>query len=163
MSVHRVSFPQTGRRWFRAAWSLVPLCCLSLGGCGRDYSVVPVSGTVTRGDTPVANATVRFQPKTEGGSKANPGPGSYGKTDENGKYVLEVQTEAGLKGAVPGKHKVTIETGGPASEKALADDSVMPISTDIPAAFRKGVMFEVPAGGTDQADFDLNNPPPPAQ
>jgi len=138
------------------------LCCLSLCGCGKGYSVVPVSGTITRGDTPVANATVRFQPKTEGGSKANPGPGSYGKTDRDGHYVLEVQTGDGLKGAVPGKHKVTVQTGGPDAEKARNSDEILPISTDIPAAFRKGVMFEVPPGGTDQANFDLNNPPPPA-
>src|SRR5215470_13236777 len=95
---------------------LLPLlAALAVGavGCGNDQ-VAPVSGRVTLDGQPLANAAVTFQPvRTEG--KGNPGPGSGGFTDADGRYTLKVTgTEA--RGAVVGKHKVTISLVPPKSE-----------------------------------------------
>src|SRR5260370_15115234 len=64
-------------------------------GCGGT-NVVAVSGRVTIGDKPIANATVIFYPLSD---EQNPGPGSQGKTDKDGKFSLELV--AGGKKAGP--------------------------------------------------------------
>src|SRR5262249_20453624 len=46
-----------------------------------------------------------FQPTGEG--QVNPGPGSSGRTDENGAYSLQV-IGVGAKGAVVGLHRVEV-------------------------------------------------------
>lgn len=70
------------------------------GGSGPALEMRPVSGTLTWDDgSPIAGAQINFLP-TEGG------PGSSGHTDESGKFTLALGT--GIKGAVVGKHKITI-------------------------------------------------------
>src|SRR5262245_48265312 len=83
--------------------SLALLLLLPCLGCGG-VKYAPVSGKVTMDGQPLSNAHVNFQPIAEG--TMNPGPGSHGKTDENGNYTLEVV--GGGQGAVVGKHRVTV-------------------------------------------------------
>jgi hypothetical protein len=124
-------------------------------GCG-EARIVPVSGRVTLGGRPVANAMVIFQPFSK---ERNPGPGSQGKTDGDGRFTLQLMTGA-RKGALVGPHKVSIT--------AYEGDVVPSSGSDM--VFRKRVIpseynvnskltFIVPAGGTTEANFDLPAPP----
>src|SRR5437868_8923013 len=72
-------------------------------GCGRG-NLAPVSGRVTLDDKPLARATVIFQPVSQ---ERNPGPGSAGKTDDQGQFTLQMMTGT-VQGAILGKHKVSI-------------------------------------------------------
>jgi hypothetical protein len=94
---------------------------LSLG-CSSDSAKtpvwpdpVPVSGTVTYGDQPLADAMVTFSPT---GTTA--GQGAAGLTDNSGKYVLQAPWTDGKTrpGAIPGTYKVSI------SRMVKADGSV---------------------------------------
>lgn len=66
-------------------------------GCRSGIELLPVSGVVTLDGKPVEQATVLFKPET--------GPVAYGQTDAAGRFELST---AGRKGAVPGKHLVSI-------------------------------------------------------
>jgi hypothetical protein len=125
---------------------------LVAAGCGGP-KFVPVSGRVTLGNRPIARAKVLFQPLS---GELNPGPGSQGETDSDGRFTLQSMT-GDRKGALVGKHKVSIT--------AYEGDGDIPSSgSDMP--FRKRIIpdeynvkskliFEVPAGGTSEANFDL--------
>src|SRR5262245_3421686 len=91
---------------FRRPWMLAALAVV-LAGCSRGpYQVASVSGRVTLDGQPLPSAAVLFQPVAPEGN-INPGPGSYGITDEDGRYSMTlVGVES--KGAVVGKHKVRI-------------------------------------------------------
>lgn len=69
-------------------------------GCSGDQKVGAVSGMITIDGTPVDLATVCFIPEF--------GRSSVGKTDEKGRYTLNYVS--GRKGALVGKHKVTVST-----------------------------------------------------
>jgi hypothetical protein len=123
-------------------------------GCGSS-KFVPVSGRVTLGGQPLVNATVIFQPQSK---ELNPGPGSRGKTDGDGRFQLRLQTGQG-DGALIGPHNVSITA-------YEGDDSIPSSGSDM--KFRKRIYpldsntkltFEVPPGGTTAADFDLPAPP----
>ena len=133
-------------------------------GCGSGSKYVPVSGVVTLNGKPYPNAAVMFQP-VGGKDNQNPGRGSSGLTDQNGRFVLK--TDDGVDGAVIGTHQVKIITveenmvgfdpaiGSPdntSNKKAKID----PIPTDWRTMGKN--TFDVPAGGTDQANFDITNP-----
>lgn len=132
-----------------------------LAGCGKaPYDTASVSGRVTVNGQPVPKAAVMFQPIATGG-KNNPGPGSYGVTDADGRYTLKlVGLETG--GAVVGKNKVRIENytepGDPSDDRPMK--RVKP-TVPIPLKYNRGeaiLEFDVPAGGTDKADFELKGP-----
>ncbi|MEX0728465.1 MAG: carboxypeptidase-like regulatory domain-containing protein [Planctomycetaceae bacterium] len=82
--------------------------CL-LAGCGPSVETptwpdpVPVSGAVTYGDEPLANAQVIFVPEGE-----TVGKGGSGRTDDSGKYTVKSQSASGdlQDGLIPGKYKV---------------------------------------------------------
>ncbi|MEX1026648.1 MAG: hypothetical protein WD049_01385, partial [Candidatus Paceibacterota bacterium] len=76
-------------------------------GCGGDgYRMAPVSGTVMLDGAPLPNASVTFSPSAQGQSE-QAGPGSYGRTNEQGKYSLKrIDTDA--NGALVGNHRVEI-------------------------------------------------------
>jgi hypothetical protein len=158
------------RGWVLSLSFLIPF--LGCGKSGPQYA--PVSGVVKLNGVPYKDAVVTFQPI---GSPANPNPGrgSSAYTDENGKFTL--MTSEGQMGAVVGKHRVQITTK---FETVMAG---IPEGWDLntrgtpdggefraPAAFQKTRVdpippewhgetgnkeFEVPAGGTDQANFDI--------
>jgi hypothetical protein len=139
----------------------VGLLVVSLVGCdsgGPQYA--NVSGVVTLNGKPYAGAIVKFQPV---GTKdnVNPGRGSYAHTDENGRFNLVVDDK--IKGAVVGKHRVAIttvqENRVPEADPAVGtpDGAAKILIDPIPPEWnsKSTKEFEVPAGGTDKAHFDI--------
>jgi hypothetical protein len=127
-------------------------------GCGASTKFAPVSGKVTLNGQPLAKATVSFQPiAPEGTMEA--APGSAGKTNEKGEYVLKGSN--GKNGAWVGKHRVRIslleEKIGETDERPRGGP---PLGDKIPARYNADSKetFEVPSGGTDKADFTLTKP-----
>ncbi len=121
-------------------------------GCGGSaFDLAPVSGRVTWKGQPLANAHVSFAPT---GSRL-PGPGSYGRTDSEGKFSLRIET-ADREGAVVGQHVVRISTLGDAQSEQ-SDAGVKLPKDRIPPKYNteSTLTFTVNAGGTDQANFDL--------
>jgi len=75
----------------------------AVAGCGDGGPrVVPVTGTVTRNNKPVPNLHINFAPEAEGQT----GRPSWGRSDEQGQFILEYDPER--KGAEIGKHKVFV-------------------------------------------------------
>jgi hypothetical protein len=127
-----------------------------LVGCGG-VSTAPVSGKVILDGKPLAGATVTFMPAE---TKGAPGPPSSGITDENGQYSLTLTTDHSIKGAVVGKHKVSIsaiEGGSDGAAGANPKPRVEKVSAEYNA--NTTLTFDVPAGGTTSADFKIDNPP----
>ena len=125
------------------------LSCLFCAGCGQSVGTAPVSGTVTLNGEPLADAHVSFEPVRD--SATADAVGSFGKTNAEGHYSLELVT-SGQSGAMPGMHVVRITTAK--AEDPSREDS--PITPELaPQQYRTGVQFEVPAGGTDTANFDM--------
>lgn len=141
------------------------LSVFALAGCGvGGPKFVPVSGVVTIDGKPYGKAVVNFQPIGTD-SNPNPGRGSGAHTDESGRFTLV--TDDGDKGAVVGKHRIRIMTRG--NNTVVVDPEVgspdnVPVDTvidPIPASWNvdSNVEFEVPAGGTDKANFDIVTKP----
>jgi hypothetical protein len=121
-------------------------------GCGGPgYKLAPVSGRVTLNGKPLADVQVSFQPSQKG--KAEPGPGSFGTTDADGRYSLRTVTEPPADGAVAGMHVVTFRARSPESLKT--DEAVAPTVMLPVRAVDGSLSFEVPPEGTDRADFNL--------
>src|SRR5437773_4075322 len=79
-----------------------------VAGCGGDGpKLTPVSGVVKVDGKPYPNAMVSFQP-TGGKDPMNPGKGSMGITDAQGRFTLVYGGSE--NGAVVGKHTVRIST-----------------------------------------------------
>lgn len=138
------------------------LLVVLLSGCSKDYETVPVSGRVTLDGQPVANVGLTFVPLAENKEKVNIGPGSLGKTDEEGRFTL--RTVQGDKGAVPTDHIVRMELavsgGGAGSGDELAAPDRTPTKLRLPRSAQDGSLhYQVPPEGTDQADFDLTSDP----
>jgi len=134
---------------------LLPLLLPLAAGCGGPYKTASVSGRVTLNGKPLANAAVLFQPVATQGDN-EPGPGSTGVTDADGHYTLTLIGKKG-KGAIIGKHKVRITKM--AQESDPSDDRPPPFQQ--PSARRNRetqLEFDVPAGGTDAANFSLSSP-----
>lgn len=74
-------------------------------GCGTDLPLAPVSGTVTFEGQPLAGASITTQPI--GVDSNSPGSGSFGQTDDQGRFELELVKPA-VKGAIIGEHRVII-------------------------------------------------------
>jgi len=132
---------------------IVALVVLTLVGCGGSgFQVAPVSGTVTLDGAPLPDASVVFQPIAVGTSDA--GQGSVGKTDAAGKFTL--MTIDKQPGAVVANHRVSISTY---QADETAEGMVITAEEKVPAKFNEEteLVFEVPAGGTDAADFDLTS------
>ena len=151
----------------RKAMMAVAFAAAAVGvGCSGNSAYAPVSGIVTVDGKPYGKAVVTLQPF---GTKENPNPGrgSSAYTDENGKFVLN--TDDGHGGAVVGKHRVRImsrgndvvgfdpATGSPDGDVAApakpGSANVDPIGPEWNANSEKE--FDVPAGGTDKANFDI--------
>lgn len=143
---------------FVAILALAP----SAAGCGggeESVPTVPVSGVVTLDDKPLAGALVRFEPA---GNQAKEGwTDSSGVTDAEGRYTLDASK--GGRGAVVGPHRVTIDLApDPEAVDASTEGAPAPKARPkklIPAKYnsQSTLTFEVPAGGTDAANFDLKS------
>jgi hypothetical protein len=167
-----------------AARLLFLLACLGwLAGCRSEHFVLaPVSGQVLVDGQPVAGLRVAFEPI---GSASNPAPGpeSIGVTDDEGRFQVATLAESPRRGAVVGKCRVRIWTLPANQEDALFDDrnpnydpvkeiavlkeqirsragtkKVQRPTGALPLRYndQTELSFEVPPGGTDQADFSLS-------
>jgi len=131
---------------------------LLASGCNHDpYGVAQVSGKVTLDGKPVPQLAVMFQPVAPEGN-INPGPGSYGITDAEGRYSLRLVGKES-PGAVIGKHKVRMD---PYSEpqSAIGDAPYRPPKplVPIPSKYNRAeaiLEFDVLAKGSNSADFQL--------
>jgi hypothetical protein len=127
-------------------------------GCG-DPKLVSVSGRVTLDGQPLPGAHVVFQP-IAAGKDVNPGSGSYGITDANGRYTLTL-VDTGQSGAFIGKHRVEITI------RSDEDDDTdrrgrRPAAKVVllPRYNRKSQLTaDVPSKGTKEADFALTTKP----
>jgi hypothetical protein len=129
-------------------------------GCGpKPVRIVKVSGRVTLDGKPLPKASVTFAPMATKESP-NPGPTAQGLTDAEGRYQVSVDTAT--PGAVVGKCRIYISTR--LSDPAIDDrDAGGPIKTlpkdKVPPQYNisTGLTFDVPPGGTSEADFDLKS------
>lgn len=127
-----------------------------LAGCGGEtYPLAPVAGTVKLKGKPLADARVGFEPIRKG-ERLNAGPGSYGKTDANGRF--ELTSLDGDPGAVVGMHRVWITTHQ--AEEGPYGSIVTVVEEKLPPKYNveTELTFEVKEGGTDAANFDLSSP-----
>lgn len=136
---------------------LLPLIVLVLG-CDGGPKLAPVSGKVTLNGQPLAEAWLDFQPIATG-DDINPGAGSVGTTDKDGRYTLK--TVHGKTGAVVGKHRVSITLKDPTGGNADADPArgkrgfkQLPVRYN----FQSELTVDVPAGGRSDVDFPLKSP-----
>jgi hypothetical protein len=154
---------------FAAPLTLSLLLC---PGCGERLSVAPVSGTITFEGKPLAGASITTQPIAAGST--NPGPGSFGRTDEQGRFELELVKPA-KKGAIIGEHRVMISPADgatPRTQRQQSAEGEFEVWVDDPRANRNAVgsawparftdgslLLKVPPDGTNEANFDLTEKP----
>lgn len=104
------------------AIALFTVFSIVISGCtGKDYSLAPVSGTVTYEGEPVDKLRVSFSPMPVGDNLAV-GPYSKGKTDSSGKFTLVTRYDE--PGAVAGKHQLAFEYSD-ISESAMGELNMM--------------------------------------
>jgi hypothetical protein len=140
----------TAREFLKvAAVANVVACCIGCGGSAPGH--VPVEGTITLDGAPLEGVQVLFDRPDLG---PNENIGYAGKTNAQGRYVLRVLAADG-EGVPPGNYRVNLTTSVTADPSR--DDSPM-TPERIPPAYRGGKLsFEVPADGTDKADFALKS------
>jgi hypothetical protein len=138
---------------------VLPFCT----GCGPGEGRVPVSGVVTLDGQPLSGVHVMFdQPELS----PNENIGYRGITDESGRYELRPAI-ADDAGAPPGKYRVSLTTAvadptAPVVTRRTgsgfySDEPPVPPER-IPPAYRGGKLtFEVPADGTEEANFELKS------
>jgi hypothetical protein len=141
----------------RACFAVL-LAVLAVGCSGQPYRLAPVSGKVTLNGKPLARAYVHFAPI--GIRNHNPGPTSQGLTDGEGRFTLTVDQEGRPAGAVVGTSKVYITTAGADAKDNQPDAGVKTSKERVPARYNQDttLTYDVPAGGTDAANFDLKAP-----
>lgn len=120
-------------------------------GCGGGDGVdlVPVEGTVTLDGQPLPDAWVTFSPEL--------GRPSSGKTDSEGRYRLQYTPDA--RGAVPGKHHVTISTFVEPDSDSSDSEKQAGKPERIPEKFNKKTTLTVDlvAGKREPRDFALTS------
>jgi hypothetical protein len=151
---------------------LAVLSLLVCAGCGESLPVASVSGRITFEGRPLAGAGITTQPIAR--DTRNPGAGSFGLTDDQGRFELELVKPA-RKGAIIGEHRVMIsKPAKPAanSPSKVSVESDVQVWEDDPRANRAvagdnwprrftdgSLRLTVPPEGTDSADFHLTNKP----
>jgi hypothetical protein len=127
------------------------VCLLSSFGCSKaptPPATVPVSGRVTLGKAPLASATVEFRPI--GDDKSGAVVNAYGTTDSQGHFTMKLGGPfADVAGVPTGKYRVHI---GRFDREAKSGPQQL-----VPARYNRAsqLTFEVAAGGTTEANFDL--------
>jgi hypothetical protein len=130
-----------------------------LTSCESKAKFAPVSGRVTLDGKPLAGAYVYFQPVAPEGKAVAAASGSSAKTNDNGEYKLKGPN--GQDGAWVGRHKVMIDFHsaqvGETDERPPRGG--WPLKNKVPEKYNKDSkeFFEVPADGTDKADFTLTS------
>lgn len=146
----------TSPRWTTATTLGCLIACALAAGCGgSDYDLVPISGTVTLDGAPLAGGVINFQPFAPAGATTG-GPGSTARIGSDGRF--ELATVQGAPGAVLGQHQVKIYSYSPESPVA-SDSDAGPPQERVPPKYnyRSELTFDVPAGGSDQANFALTS------
>ena len=143
--------PSSPRRCVAAAIAMMVIAATV--GCGR-ADMGRVSGVVTFGGKPVADAIVSFRPKNR--------PMAAGRTDAAGRFTLNTYSKG--DGAVKGVNRVSIQPWTPAPE-AVPEPGQDPRPwkdaerADIPKEFRQeetsGLTVEVIAGKRNEFTFEL--------
>ena len=121
------------------------LLAFAVAGCGGG-NTANVSGVVTLDGKPLDGAAVTFTPTTGGDIG-----GSTARTDAQGRYTL--RTVSGDKpGAALGNHRVAVSLS-----KENPKNQDLAVTDVVPARYNQKteLKFDVPAGGTDAANFDL--------
>lgn len=137
---------------FRASCMLV---FVASWGCSPDsYQMAPISGTIRLDGKPLPNATVGFEPTNVAGAIA--GPGSYGRTDDQGRYQLMAPGDR--PGAVVGMNKVWVRTYRAVRGAGEQVKQVLSVER-LPSRYhdQTELTYEVPASGTEHADFELRS------
>lgn len=137
--------------------------CLALAallGCGPAAPrIAKVSGRVTLDGKPLPKASVTFAPMAQKGHE-NPGPTAQGLTDAEGRYAVSV--DAATPGAVVGTCRIYISTrlSDPTIDDRDAGGPIRALPKDkVPQRYNTSteLTFDVPKGGTDQANFELTS------
>lgn len=136
----------------RLSGMLAALILAASVGCNSGPEIGDVSGVVTLDGRPVSGAKVRFipvhQPEHPEASKMM----AIGVTDSEGGYSLVIYN--GPDGAVVGENRVWIST---AVEDENSSKLVVPEKIPYEYNVSSKLMFDVPAEGTDNADFALTS------
>jgi len=137
---------------------MTSLLLCALPGCGgENFSLAPVSGTITLDGEPLADATIVVSPERASlDATANVGPGSTGTTNGEGQFTLT--TIDGRDGAVVGKHSVIISAGG-GRDVSDFDEYGAENAEKVPSRYNTNstLVLEVPAAGTDTVKFELSS------
>jgi hypothetical protein len=139
---------------------LAPMLALVLlVGCGpKPPRVAQVSGRVTLDGKPLPKASVTFVPMASKENQ-NPGPTAQGMTDSDGRY--QVAVDVSTPGAVVGKCRIYVTTilSDPAIDDRDAGGPIRKVRDKVPQRYNQGteLQFEVPPGGTSQANFHLTS------
>ena len=141
-------------------WSLASLLLTALVvGCGDSrFQIAPVAGKVLLDGEPVSNARVVFMPRAQGDDR-EAGYYSQGETDAEGRYRLKTVEKKPQGGAVVGLHRIMITTRRSKIDPNDPDREIVEATERIPLPYSDyrstPLEWEVPAGGTDAADFEL--------
>jgi hypothetical protein len=134
----------------RHSAALIVLAGLGISGCGKAPlevpELIPVSGVVLLKGKPLPKASIIFISEEKGGVSA-------GRTDDLGKYTL-LYAQNAEPGAVTGRHRVEIRTGGEifdASGKLVSETQEI-----LPERFNSNSTLYADVGSVEQpVNFDL--------
>jgi len=141
------------KNYSRHTLLLTTILMLSIVGCDSpEYQLAPVSGQVTMGEQPIVDAQITFQPIADtANGKISVGPGSYGRTDSEGRYRLKT-VDDDRSGAVVGQHSVVITKGQ--DNVGLDTDISTPTESGLPSQAADGSLeITIEPDGTETADF----------
>jgi hypothetical protein len=131
-------------------------------GCGagsKPYKTAAVSGRVTLDGKPLARARVTFLPVHDPKAGAVSGPEAHGETDADGRY--ELKTVFGDRGATMGSNRVMISTRKTEPRPDNPDAPHREVFPEkVPNKYfteKAPLTYDVPAGGTTAADFQLTS------
>jgi hypothetical protein len=138
---------------------------VAMAGCGQGLPVAPASGVVLLDGIPLANASITTQPIAT--DSPNPGPGSFGRTNAEGRFQLELVNPA-MRGAIIGEHRVMIRPAAavPAKIAPQQTENGIKVFSDTlleetaadkwPVSFTDGSLrIQVPSGGTQEIRVEL--------
>ena len=135
---------------------VVPLALLPLGCLKSVPKTVAVSGRVTMDKRPLPNADISFCPieYEQAGKRI---PEASGRTDADGRFALKL-SDGTADGAVVGPSRVRVSIFDRGGDGRPGKGQLIP-----PRYNRETKLtFDVPPGGTSEANFDLTSGFPPA-
>jgi hypothetical protein len=144
----------------RTARHLVVVALAAILGCSggsKPYKTAAVSGRVTLDGRPLAGARVTFQPVHDPQAGLMSGPEAHGVTDADGNYALTTVFDD--TGATIGRNRVMISTRRLERPPHNPDGPLKEVASEtVPNKYfteKAPLYFDVPAGGTKAANFEL--------